>query len=67
MGSFLKKVKTWLSKVRKLPLFGGMAEDLITLIDMLEDYRAGLYRSLPKGVVIAGCRIGGCTPFGKIA
>lgn len=53
MDGFLKKVKTWLGKVRHLPLFGSMAEDLMTLIDLLCDYRAGIYRSLPKGVLIA--------------
>ena len=30
-----------------------MAEDLMTLIDLLTDYRAGIYRDLPKGVFIA--------------
>lgn len=54
MDAFLKKVKHWLGKVQNLPLFGSMAEDLVTLIDMLSDYRAGIYRNLPKGVLIAG-------------
>ena len=53
MESFLKKVKKWLSKVSQLPLFGTMAEDLMTLIDLLTDYCAGVYRNLPKGVFIS--------------
>lgn len=53
MDKFLKQMKTWLGKVRHLPLFGSMAEDLLTLIDLLCDYRAGIYRNLPKGVLIA--------------
>lgn len=54
MEKFLKQVKRWLGKVRKLPLFGSMAEDLVTLLDMLSDYCRGVYRDLPKGVLIAG-------------
>lgn len=54
MDEFLKKVKGWLGKVQSLPLFGSMAEDLVTLLDMLSDYRQGAYRDLPKGVLIAG-------------
>lgn len=53
MDGFLKKVKTWLEKVRRLPLFGNLAEDLMTLIDLMQDYRRGIYRSAPKGVIIA--------------
>lgn len=53
MDGFLKKVKTWLEKVRNLPLFGGLAEDLLTLMDLLGDYRRGIYRSAPKGVIVA--------------
>ena len=53
MDGFLKKVKQWLHKVSITPVLGSMAEDLMTLIDLLTDYRAGIYRDLPKGVLIA--------------
>ena len=53
MEGFLKKTRTWLEKVVKIPLFGNLAEDLLTLIDMLTDYCSGLYRNLPKGVFLA--------------
>jgi uncharacterized membrane protein YkvA (DUF1232 family) len=53
MDGFLKKVKRWLHKVSGTPVLGSMAEDLMTLIDLLTDYRAGIYRDLPKGVFIA--------------
>ena len=53
MDGFLKKVKKWLGKVKNTPVLGSMAEDLMTLIDLLTDYRAGIYRDLPKGVFIA--------------
>ena len=53
MDSFLKKVKTWLGRVRNTPILGSMAEDLMTLLDLLADYRAGIYRDLPKGVFLA--------------
>lgn len=53
MDGFLKKVRSWLEKVRSLPLFGSLAEDLVTLLDMLSDYRRGIYRDLPKGVFLA--------------
>ena len=53
MDGFLKKVKQWLHKVSGTPVLGSMAEDLMTLIDLLTDYRAGIYRDLPKGVFIA--------------
>ena len=53
MDGFLKKVKKWLSRVRNTPVLGSMAEDLMILIDLLADYRAGIYRDLPKGVFIA--------------
>ena len=54
MDGFLKKVKKWLGKVKNTPVLGSMAEDLMTLIDLLADYRAGIYRDLPKGVFLAG-------------
>lgn len=54
MDAFLKKVRRWLTKAAQLPLFGSLAGDLITLLDMLSDYRAGIYRDLPKGVFLAG-------------
>lgn len=53
MDGFLKKVKSWLGRVRNTPVLGSMAEDLMTLIDLLADYRAGIYRDLPKGVFLA--------------
>ena len=53
MDTFLNRVKSWLGRVRDLPLFGSMAEDLLALMDMLRDYRAGIYKSLPRGVLIA--------------
>lgn len=53
MDDFLKKVKQWLSRVRNTPILGSMAEDLVTLMDLLTDYRAGIYRDLPKGVFLA--------------
>ena len=53
MDGFLKKVKIWLGKVQDLPLFGSMAEDLITLLDLLADYSRGIYKNLPRGVIIA--------------
>ena len=53
MDSFLKKVRAWLRKVENMPVLGSMADDLVTLIDLLSDYRRGIYRNLPKGVIIA--------------
>ena len=53
MDGFLKKVKTWLGKVKDTPVLGSMAEDLLTLIDLLADYSRGVYKNLPKGVIIA--------------
>lgn len=53
MDGFLKKVKIWLGKVRNTPLLGSMAEDLMTLLDLLGDYRRGVYKNLPKGVLAA--------------
>ena len=53
MDGFLKKVKNWLGKVKNAPILGSMAEDLMTLLDMLADFRSGTYRDLPKGVFLA--------------
>jgi uncharacterized membrane protein YkvA (DUF1232 family) len=39
--------------MKQKPLIGSMAEDLLTLIDLLSDYRAGIYRDLPKGIFLA--------------
>lgn len=52
MDAFLKKVKAWLHRVKNTPLLGSMAEDLLTLLDLLGDYRRGIYRDLPKGVMV---------------
>lgn len=53
MDGFLKKVKSWLDRVKHTPILGSMAEDLVTLMDLLTDYRKGIYRDLPKGVFLA--------------
>ena len=53
MDGFLKKVKNWLGRVKNVPILGSMAEDLMTLLDLMADYRAGIYRDLPKGVFVA--------------
>jgi hypothetical protein len=47
MDGFLKKVRAWLGKVTDTPILGSMASDLLTLLDLLSDYRAGFYRYLP--------------------
>lgn len=52
MDGFLKKVKTWLGRVKNAPVLGSMAEDLMTLLELICDYRRGVYRDLPKGVII---------------
>jgi len=54
VDGFLKKVKSWLGRVSNTPVIGSMAGDLLTLLDLMADYRAGIYRDLPKGVFIAG-------------
>ena len=53
MDGFLNKVKSWLNRVADTPVLGSMAEDLVTLLDLLTDYRKGIYRDLPKGVFLA--------------
>ena len=53
MEGFLNKVRSWLGRVRNVPLFGAMAEDLVTLMDLLSDYSRGVYKNLPRGVIIA--------------
>ena len=53
MEGFLKKVQSWLGRVSNVPLLGSMAEDLATLIDLLRDYSRGIYKNLPRGVMIA--------------
>lgn len=53
MDGFLKQVRKWLRKVQHLPLFGSLAEDLMTLLDLLGDYCAGIYRKAPKGILTA--------------
>ena len=53
MEKFLTSTKRWLGKVTNVPLFGSMADDLITLIDMLMDYHQGFYKNLPRGILIA--------------
>lgn len=54
MDSFFNRVKRWLGRVQNTPVLGSMAEDLMTLIELLSDYRAGVYRDMPKGVFIGG-------------
>lgn len=53
MEGFPETMRRWLKKVKDLPLFGSMAEDLMTLIDLLSDYSRGVYKNLPRGVLIA--------------
>lgn len=53
MEKFLQKMKSWLGKVRHVPLIGGMAADLMTVLDLVADYHRGIYRNIPRGTVFA--------------
>ena len=53
MDKFLKAIRKWALKVKNIPLLGALAEDLATLLDMLRDCSQGIYRKLPRGLMIA--------------
>lgn len=53
MDKFLKSIRKWACKVKNIPLLGALAEDLSTLLDMLRDCSRGVYRKLPRGLMIA--------------
>lgn len=53
MEGFLETMRRWVEKVKDIPLLGAMAEDLVTLVELLTDYRRGVYKNLPRGVLIA--------------
>ena len=53
MEGFLETMRRWVEKVKDIPLLGAMAEDLVTLVELLTDYRRGIYKNLPRGVLIA--------------
>lgn len=53
MEAFLKKLKSWLIRWRRLPFLGPLAEDLLTALDLARDYSRGVYRSIPRGSVLA--------------
>jgi len=52
MERFLEKVALWLEKIRKAPVIGDLAEDLIAMTELVGDCLRGVYEDLPKGTVI---------------
>ncbi len=52
MEKFLNKVARWLEKVRSAPVIGNMAEDLITMTQLLSDCVKGIYEKLPRWTVL---------------
>ena len=52
MERFLQKVALWLEKIRKTPVIGPLAEDLITMTELVSDCLKGIYENLPRGTVI---------------
>ena len=52
MERFLEKVALWLEKIRRAPVIGNLAEDLITMTELVSDCLKGIYDNLPKGTVI---------------
>lgn len=52
MEKFLQKVALWLEKIRKTPVIGPLAEDLITMTELVSDCLKGIYENLPRGTVI---------------
>ena len=52
MEQFLQKVALWLEKIRSAPVIGSLAEDLITMTQLVSDCLKGIYEHLPRGTVI---------------
>ena len=52
MEQFLEKMALWLEKIRSAPVIGGLAEDLITMTQLVSDCTRGIYEKLPRGTVI---------------
>ena len=53
MDRFLKALRRWAGKIKNIPLLGALADDLVTLLDMLKDCTTGCYRKLPRGLMAA--------------
>lgn len=52
MQQLMQTIARWLEKLRRAPVIGPLAEDLITMTQLVTDCLKGLYDSLPKGTVI---------------
>lgn len=52
MDKFLKALRRWAVKLKNIPLLGALADDLVTLLDLLRDCFRGLYPKLPRGLMI---------------
>ena len=52
MERFLEKVALWLERIRSAPVIGSLAEDLITMTQLVSDCLRGVYETLPRGTVI---------------
>ena len=53
MDKFLKALRRWAGKIKNIPLLGSLADDLVTLLDLLRDCGSGVYRKLPRGLMAA--------------
>lgn len=53
MEEFLAKVKSWMTKVKDVPVLGSIVDDLVTMIEISEDYIKGNYRDIPVSSMVS--------------
>jgi uncharacterized membrane protein YkvA (DUF1232 family) len=52
-NELLRKAQGLLSKIKKLPVIGGLVDDIITTIALIGDYVNGNYREIPGGIIVS--------------
>lgn len=53
LQNLIKKSKSQIRKLKKLPFIGAVINDFIDMIDLLEAYAKGTYKSIPVSILVA--------------
>ena len=53
MNEFISQVKEWLKKAEGVPVLGKIIDDVVTMIELLQDYADKSYTDIPVRIIIS--------------
>lgn len=57
LNDFINKVKSWLNKVKDIPVLGKITDDIVLTIDLLQDYADKSYTDIPIASIISAVAV----------